>query len=582
MKRLVIILYCIVAIAMPAQAQEQASLRQKADALFERYEYAKCVPLYLKLAQKAKPNVQVVERLALCYVKMSAFEQARDWYAQAVENLQASAQSHYQYAQLLLYFNDWDTAKQQFEYYYGKTGDAAALKLKLAGIDLAKAWMAQKPAYTIKNMGGLNTEYADWGLNYEGTSGLLFISDRPTESPAQYPWTGNGYLKLYSANLKGDPGDLLDLKMPDTLNTDYHIGPMITNAIGDTAYITITTGLPKHKIATDTAKASKQRLYTRRLKLLMAIKKDGHWGNLSNFAYNNIAQYSVGQAALSLDGELLYFTSDMPGGYGKTDIWYCQKQANGSWGKPINCGPAINTADEEAFASIGGDGKLYYASKGLPGMGGFDIFVATGQKAAWGMPQNLQYPINSGGDDFCLVTKDGTTGYLSSNRQGGVGNDDIYSFVLSNPLPVLATQPVVVAQHTDTPVITAPAPKVAADVRYQDFIVYYDLDKANIRPDAALILDSLATILTHNPALKIQLASHTDSRASGAYNIQLSARRAASVMEYLFNKGIGKGRMTAQWFGKKHLVNHCADGVTCTEAEHQLNRRTEIHIVLAK
>ena len=120
----------------------------------------------------------------------------------------------------------------------------------------------------------------------------------------------------------------------------------------------------------------------------------------------------------------------MPGGAGKTDIWYCEKRRDGGWDPPVNCGKTINTAEEDEFPTIGGDGALYYASKGLPGMGGYDIYKAEGAKAQWTAPENLKYPVNSTSDDFYLVTRDGLTGYLSSNREGGKGSDDIYSFKL--------------------------------------------------------------------------------------------------------------------------------------------------------
>ena len=125
------------------------------------------------------------------------------------------------------------------------------------------------------------------------------------------------------------------------------------------------------------------------------------------FPYNNIQQYSIGDAALSKDGKVIYFTSDMPGGIGKTDIWYCEKQPDGKWGKPFNCGNTINTKQEEAFPNIGGNGDLYYSSRGLPGMGGYDIYKAKGKKSTWSTPKNIRYPINSTSDDFYLVTNDG-------------------------------------------------------------------------------------------------------------------------------------------------------------------------------
>jgi outer membrane protein OmpA-like peptidoglycan-associated protein len=263
----------------------------------------------------------------------------------------------------------------------------------------------------------------------------------------------------------------------------------------------------------------------------------------------------------------------MPGGEGKTDIWYSEKQPGGSWGKPINCGKTINTKEEETFPTIGGDGALYYASKGLPGMGGYDIYKAKGEKAKWTTPENLKYPVNTTSDDFYLITKDGLNGYLSSNRDGGKGSDDIYSFAIT-PVKKVPSKPLAKT------FITKPNP--APMKTPQGFllgIIYYDLDKSNIRPDAVVEMDKLVELLKQKPRLKIELASYTDSRASDQYNVALSQRRASSALEYLVGHGIAVERLTARFYGETHLVNQCADDVQCTEEQHQLNRRTEFKVI---
>ncbi|MFC7526999.1 OmpA family protein, partial [Parapedobacter sp. GCM10030251] len=152
----------------------------------------------------------------------------------------------------------------------------------------------------------------------------------------------------------------------------------------------------------------------------------------------------VGHAALSGDGSILYFVSDMPGGRGGTDIWYSQRRADGSWGAPVNAGAVINSAGDELFPNIGPDGTLYYSSDGFAGMGGLDVFEATGSGQQWSGPRNLRYPVNSPGDDFAYITTyegdEGIAGYLSSNRRGGKGSDDIYSFTFEKPRIVIILQ----------------------------------------------------------------------------------------------------------------------------------------------
>ena len=575
MRRLILTGFCLLALVKYAGAQEQLTIKQQADKLFGRLEYFKSLSLYLKLANKKKTDVQVLERIADCYRNINRYEDAEAWYARATTDVKAIKISHFYYAEVLLRNQKFELAKKQFELYY--TDDSEALKLKLADCDSAVSWMKQKSVYKIKNEPGLNTEFSDWGLNYEGKTALVFTSDRKTNDQDIDERTGNSWFKLYEAMLNSNEVKELSIvtDSTDIFGDSYHIGPVAFNNTADTAYITVTNAIARKKIGIDKpVEKPKQRLYTRRLQLVMAAKKNGQWTVFELFPYNDIQKYSVSDAALSKDGRLIYFTSDMPGGEGKTDIWYCKKRADGTWDKPVNCGKTINTKEEEAFPNIGADGLLYYSSKGLAGMGGYDIYAAKGEKNQWGTPKNLKYPINSTSDDFYLVTPDGLSGYFSSNREGGQGGDDIYSFAFK-PIDSIPSKRV---KQPDTPVVThTKPPKVMPDLVLNP--IYYDLDKSNIRPDATIELDKLASNLKQYPDLKIELSSYTDSRASDQYNMALSQRRAASAMTYLINQGISSDRLIAKYYGETHLVNKCVDGVKCTEAEHQLNRRTEFRVI---
>jgi outer membrane protein OmpA-like peptidoglycan-associated protein len=556
-KQILFISICLIALAKYSLAQEQPSIKQQADKLFERYEYFKSLNLYLEIIDKN--NIQVTERIADCYREMNRYEDAEQWYAKAIDEPNANNIDHYYYAEVLLRNQKFTEAKAQYKIYFAN--DLALLTLKLSNCDSAALWMKQPALYAIKNASNLNTPYSDWGLTYDGKDGFVFTSDRVTDDEKTDQRTGNNWFKLYQANANG--GEIKELVLSNQTKQDldkYHVGPIALNAGGDTAYITITTNMPAKKIELD---KSKQRLYTRRLQLVMARKVDGQWLVFGGFAYNDIQKYSIGNAALSKDGRVIYFSSDMPGGEGKTDIWYCEKQTDGSWGKPVNCGKTINTKDEDSFPFMDDNGTLYYSSKGLTGMGGYDIYSAKGEKANWSTPQNLKYPINTTSDDFYLVTRDGKSGYFSSNRNGGQGSDDIYSFDTVPSKPVIVKTPVNPPQFKQGFVLNT---------------IYYDLDKSNIRPDAAVELDKLVALMNQNPSLKINIASYTDSRASYDYNLALSQRRAQAAIDYLVTKGIAADRLSAKWYGKNNLVNNCADGENCTEAEHQLNRRTEFSV----
>jgi len=584
MKRLLI--YCLLILLLVKQttAQEQLTIKQQADKLYERYEYFKSLILYLKLADKKKPDVRIAERIADCYRNINRYEEAENWYARAVADTGVNRLAHYNYAEVLLRDQKFEQAKKQYQFYYKEAQDPEGLARKLFSCDSASTWINQSSGYVVKGSDNLNSPFSEWGLNYYGKAELIFTSDRRLYEGATDNRTGNNWFKLYRSNINGEEIKELPVISDETgqLINSYHIGPVALTARADTAYITITTDVPTNEIVIDKkGKKSMQKLYTRRLQLVIATKRNDQWTIVSNFPYNDINQYSIGHAALSNNGRVIYFTSDMPGGEGKTDIWYCEKLPNGNWGKPINCGKTINTKEEEAFPEIGGDDVLYYSSKGLPGMGGFDIYAAKGEKATWTGPVNLKYPINSTSDDFYLVTRDGVNGYLSSNRQGGKGDDDIYSFSYKKPEPVITklkmpptTTQTDVINNQPPPTHLTPTITRAREV-YGVKNIYYDLDKSNIRPDAVIELDKLVILLNQHPNLKVNIASHTDSRASDEYNMGLSRRRTASVVEYLLKKGIATGRLVLAAYGETQLLNQCADGVKCTEEEHQLNRRTE-------
>jgi len=588
MKKLTAICLLLLVLAAVAGAQEQPGIKQQADYAYDRYEYYKSLNLYLQIADKNKVNIQVIERLADCYRRLNMYADAEIWYEKAVADPKADKTDHFYYAEVLQRNGKFEQAKNQYRLYFDN-GDAE-LGRKLADCDRAALWIGQKSGYKVENYKAMNSGSSDWGLTYEGATGLIFTSDRLTDENIDNR-TGNNWFKLYRYDIKLDNLRQMTLTsaIKNNFSGDYHIGPMALNDSANTAYITLTTEVPKKKLDLDKREwKSRQNLYSRRLQLVVAKKINDQWVISGSFPYNNIQKYSVSSATLSKDGRLLYFVSDMPGGEGKTDIWYCEKQGD-TWGAPINCGKTINTEEEEDFPCIAPDGTLYFASKGLPGMGGFDIYAAKGEGANWSAPKNLKYPVNTTSDDFYFVTRDGLSGYLSSNRDGGVGSDDIYSFRFNTADAVNENPPI--AQNTSVTGKSASnipnAPGVNTSTtdenNQQAFVfepIYYDLDKYDIRPDAAEVLDRLIAYLNKYPALRITVSSYTDSRASGDYNITLSERRANAAVKYLTERGIAPGRLVAKWFGKTNLVNDCGDSIPCTEAEHQLNRRTEFEAIV--
>jgi Outer membrane protein and related peptidoglycan-associated (lipo)proteins len=627
-----------------SRAQEQLGLRERADELYHRYEYANAVPLYIKLADRRNPRLHDLERLADSYLKMKDYESAENWYARIVQHDDSSPQHLLSYGDALKMNGKYAEAKKQLQVYADRTGNSDAIAIQLAGCDSALRWLASPTAHKLRNEAAVNTPLSEFSVF--PVDGAVYYAGEPTDEAFRkhYGWTGNAFLRVYTADHSA--AGILD--RPAFAGTGindepYHVGPVVATVDGSTLYVTRThTGKEGER-----SRERGRKYRTNTLELYRYTQVDGEWV-AEAFPYNNVKEYSIGHAALSPRGDVLYLVSDMPGGHGGTDIWYCELQADGTWGQPINAGGTINSAGNEMFPNIGPDGTLYYSSDGFAGMGGLDVFQVSGSRHSWTTPLNLKYPVNSAGDDFAYLTTfedgDGYRGFLSSNRRGGKGGDDIYSFAFENPKIIIILKGTtsdkstgerlretsvtlfdgerkivakknssttgtfefvlskdrdftVVGQkrgyHADSAKVSTHGitssdtlevalllePVFKAGDTFELENIYYDFDRHNIRPDAAVILDELVRTLRDNPTLKIELSSHTDSRGSGAYNEALSQRRAQSAVDYLVSRGIARDRMVAKGYGESRLVNKCADGVPCSREAHQANRRTEVTVL---
>ncbi|MCX2574039.1 OmpA family protein [Pedobacter sandarakinus] len=463
----------------------------------------------------------------------------------------------------------------------------------------------------------------------EGTPFLKFDGAKMPDKNI-YGWTGNGYLKLYIKS----PNDSLKL-FPIQTGTRYHVGAATFTADGNTMFFTMTP-IP------DRLEKIKNKPSTVNIEIYSSNKAvDGTWSKPIPFPYNDSNHYSVGDPFISADGSSLYFASNMPGGKGGTDIYACMKTEAGDWGKPINL-QEINTEGNERSPVFDAHNNLFFASDGFIGMGGLDVFRALRMGDKIGPVENLRYPFNSPQDDFAFsLNEKGGIVYLSSNRSAGLGNDDIYvidqkailAFKLEGRVyDKKANQPIPGALVTlakvsgnelkaeaddngnfkfnlatdasyrltgemtgyrasveDVSTVGLNQSQVLVKDLYLDPIelnkgikienIYYDFDKWNIRPDAAVELDKLVKIMVDNPTIWIELGSHTDSRGKDGYNMSLSQKRAESAVQYIISRGIEKNRITAKGYGETQLLNNCSNGVNCSEADHQLNRRTEFKIV---
>jgi outer membrane protein OmpA-like peptidoglycan-associated protein len=579
------------------QAQEQKSTRELADEAYEFQQYPKAVNLYNDLVSKSKnPSLDVMGRLADSYLKMGTIPAATYWYENMLKRPESGDTIRLIFIEMLKRTEDYTKAKEQI----ALLSDSRKKSMLLAGCDSAVTWKSLPPDYALENIKDLCTQNDEWisgvtkqGLLIEGNGyRKMGINGRGESRPRVDERIGQPYFKSYMLKqyIRGNANNVLDEVIPSVLGRlQYNIGPVCFNAREDTAYVTINQLVE--------TRGQKQ---TFNLLLFRTVKdRDGEkWKKLEFVRELNYKGSSSSHALLSREGNVLYFVSDRPGGIGKADIWYSERQADHSWGTPKNCGPVINTAGDEACPTINENGYLYFSSNGHPGMGGYDIFRVAGNRADWQELQNLRSPVNSGGDDMGFILKGNSfEGFFSSNRLGGMGGDDIYHFMdahftekLKKPdtvkTPELATVTPDIAKPT--PVIEAvkpPAPDTLTNTdktavgRLEKLRFLYDYNSAVLLDESKNVLDNVALVLKERPNWKLIIKSYADSRGSDSYNLNLTALRCYAVITYLTNKGISPKRFFYQNMGEKDPINPCSDGAPCTESQHQENRRTELTVV---
>lgn len=447
--KILLIILILACSYLHSYGQEQFNLRERADKLYVAYQYAAVVPLYLKLIDVKKPKQQDVERLADCYFKMNNYADAEKWYALAIQYPENKSENLIFYASVLKSTSKYAEAKKALQQYAEMTGDLKSVYNEIQGCDSAQLWISKPTNHKIKNEELVNTPLSEFGVYIAGDKFFYTGEQREKILKKVYGRTGNSYLRIYTAQKDYDSllkGRQLDKAVYN--DGPYHVGPLVSNKANNTLYVTRTYEGKNGQVL----KENKIKFRNKNLELYIYTSVQGTWDAMA-FPYNNVEKYSVGHAALSNDEKILYFVSDMPGGLGGTDVWYSELQRDGGWGKPQNAGAAVNTAGDEMFPNISANDELYYSSNGLPGMGGLDIYRAKGNTNHWSKPLNLRFPINSAGDDFSLIKAQTTdqvlTGFLSSNREGGRGGDDIYRFNTIVPKWILALKGTTINKKTN-------------------------------------------------------------------------------------------------------------------------------------
>jgi outer membrane protein OmpA-like peptidoglycan-associated protein/tetratricopeptide (TPR) repeat protein len=623
--------------------QSQSLRLKKADKYFREFSYDKAIEAYERIEDK---SAGIYRNLAKSYLMLGNTAKAEDNYSKLMSTGKYKPIDVYDYASVLLMNKKYDEAANWMQKYYKLNPDDSRAQAFMRNPLYYRDLLQSDLKVNLENS-DINTRYEDFSPVYYQNDQVVFASSRGGSKLVNRKWNGNRqpFLDLYKADLSSDNTLSNVTKFDKNVNKKYHDAPATFNKEGD--YMIVTRNVYGEKNLQD----NKLMLYQSHLEY------ENYWTDPEALPFNSI-NYSCGQASLTPDGRTMYFVSDMPGGYGGTDIYKVIRNADGSWGSPENLGKEINSEGNEMFPYYDEKGGyLFFSSNGWPGLGGLDIFVSKVRKGGgYTTPLNLGTPINSNKDDFSFIYKDDGSGFLSSNRSGGKGDDDIYGFrnlkgfqdkiedcnisgtitdrhtqepldfakvILYNQkgekLGIVETEPdgkyifpidcggvyklrvsrygyqpqsaEIDTKTFDTPDIVKDFALVKPDEEYTasgekkklcDYKIaplYYDLDKYYIRYNDKVRLDKIIELMNKYPEMVLEVASHTDARASKPYNVILSKNRTNSVVNYLVEHGINRDRIVAKWFGEIYPVNGCVDGVPCTEEEHQQNRRTEFRIL---
>ncbi len=661
----IILIFLLSGFSISVNAQFTNMNLKYADKKYDEYAYADAIKVYENLASKESANEGIIQRLANSYYFNGELTNALKWYEQLfLINPNQESEYLYRYAQSLKSAGNYRKSDEVLQ----KFNEKAVLEKRADLIRNYKNYLEEikenSGRFEIADA-GMNSRFSDYGSTVYNNK-IIFTSARDTGGvfKPNFEWTNKSFSRLYTAVLMPDGSvgkpELLVKRKKDKFNESTSI----FTKDGRTMYFT-------RNNYTDGKRGKSDKDVTL-LKLYKAEWIDEEWKNIKELPFNS-DQYSTAHPALSIDEKTLYFASDMPGTLGQSDLFKVAINDDGTFGKPENLGPSINTEGRETFPFISGDNELYFASDGRPGLGGLDIFAARIKKEeTFDEVLNVGEPVNSKQDDFAFsIDSKNRNGFFSSNRDNGHGLDDIYRFTETRRLiceqnlsgtvtdsetneflantqltlfnekfdpvgtivtdekgnyifpnvkcgkkytirtaktdynakevfvnilrdkettlmiglnkvfkPLVAAKTVAIKKTNISPVKIGSI-RVGVDIAKLLNLPmnFFDLGKATIKKTSEPQLMKVVNLLNEYPNMRLDIRSHTDSRASSESNQILSEKRAQSTKNWLIQKGISEDRLTAKGYGETQLVNKCADGVKCTEKQHMQNRRSEFIIV---
>ena len=623
----------------------------KAQAAYDAGEYFKAIDLYKNAVNKVNDKTQktaILFNIGECYRILGDARSAELWYRKALREDYQDPLIYLRLGQMMLINEKYEDAVEQFKQYVELVPDDPRGNIGIESCEAAVTWKENPTGYVVDDVRYFSSRQRDFSPAYvnEAYTELYFTSTREdAEGNETHGATGQSFADIFSSTL--DRKGKWSVPVPvESLNSEFEDGSPAISPDFSTIYFT------------RCKKGKNQQLGCQ----ILSAKSNGRdWEDPEVVLPELGDSVTVAHPAISPDGNTLYFVSDMPGGLGENDIWKVSRSGGGSWGKPVNLGEEINTPGNELYPYVHPDGTLYFSSDSRIGMGGLDIYKATKDETGSWILENMKPPINSPEDDFGIVFEDDQErGFFSSSRKGR-GNDDIYSFVL--PPLEFSVKGVVKDERNDQVLVGSTVKSVGSDgitvesttdeegsFRFMlkpatDYVfvasqpgylngkerestrgmdqskefevtiylasvtrvielpnIFYDYAKWDLRPESMVSLDNLVETLEDNPNVTIELMSHTDSRGTPADNIELSQKRAQSVVDYLISKGIQPDRLKARGYGESQpkvvdekvkaqydflqlgdilteaFINQLPS-VELQEKAHQVNRRTEFRVL---
>lgn len=622
----------IITLLSSAILTAQSNETKRADKHFNKYEFVEAATDYLKLVTDGKADTYVYSQLAESYFNVFNTVEAEKWYAKALET-SSEPEMVYNYSQMLKANGKYEESNTQLDLFASmRPADHRATAFRENPNYLPKI-LEKGKRFNVQNL-AINSEVSDFGGTLK--NGKLYITSARNSNRKTYGWNEEPFLDIYTAYVNDDGEFQTPSIIEQNINTKYHEGTVSFSPDGNTMYFSRESfyekvyerdSITKYKISV--------------LNLYKSINQEGQWSEAEALSLNGDS-YSVKNPSVSADGKTLYFASDKTGGYGNFDIYSAPIDENGSVGDATNLGQKLNTEGQEMFPFISANNTLYFSSNGHLGLGGLDVFFAKIVDGKVGPIRNVGIPVNGNADDFAFsINEETEEGFVSSNREGGVGSDDIYSIKKIQPIcDVLVSVTVkdhktglilvgaavsiqdadgnifgtktsntegvveyIIECNIDTKLVGSKIDyesgftlvagtseeEVSADLLITpiDEIIlankvilnpiYFDFDKSNINAQAAFELDKLVQLMNKYKSIVLSAESHTDSRGSASYNLSLSERRAMTTAQYVISKGIDASRITGE--GKGETMPSVDCGGRCTEEEHQLNRRSEFLIL---